>query len=248
MAVIYRDKQWHNASVMPSVTLVGVGRIGSEIGRGLDSGVLPGFTVSGRVRRTTPDAARQAALAAADIVVEAASPHVVPALAQAILPRGKTLVVVSVAGLWRASGLDRLGGRIVVPSGATLALDALKGIAFHQIRAVQARLCLPSAHAPRAFSDYRGTARDAAWRFPGYANNFAAAALALSLDDFPVEVRRDDTVEGPTVELSVETDTAMLSARLTHRPSADHPDVSRNIALSVLAALRGLDSPVRIGG
>jgi len=232
---------------MPAVTLVGLGRIGSEIARALDAGAVPGFALVGRVRRDTPDVVRKAALEAADVVVEAASPDVVPALARAVLPWGKTLIVASVSGLWREPGLDQLGGRIVVPSGATLALDALKAFAFHHIRKMEARLSLPPAHAPDEVGNYRGTARDAALRFPGHANNFVAAALALGVDDFPVEVRRDDTVEGPTIELSVETDTAVLSARLTHRPSADHPEVSRNVALSMLAALRGLDGRVRIG-
>lgn len=233
---------------MSAVTLVGLGRIGTEIGRQLDAGAAPGLTVVDRVQRATPSAERAAALAAADIVVEAASPEVVPALARAVLPLGKTLVVTSVAGLWLAPGLDRLGGRIVIPSGATLALDALKGLALHEGRRMRACLRLPPAHAPGEVGDYSGTARDAAVRFPGHTNNFAAAAWALGVDDFPVEVRRDATVAGPTVELSVETDTAVLSARLTHRPSAAHPDVTRNIALSVLAVLRGLASPVQLGG
>jgi predicted dinucleotide-utilizing enzyme len=232
---------------MSAVTLIGLGRIGGEIARGFEAGAVPGAVLVGRVRRATPDAARGAALAAADIVVEAASPDVVPALAHVVLPQGKTLVVTSVAGLWRETGLDQLGGRIVVPSGATLALDALKGLALHGDRRMRACLRLPSAHAPGEVGNYTGTAREAAWRFPGHANNFAAAALALGIDDFPVEIRRDDTVAGPTVELSVETDAAVLSARLTHRPSAAHPEVARNIALSVLAALRGLASPVQVG-
>ncbi|HEX2891870.1 aspartate dehydrogenase domain-containing protein [Vineibacter terrae] len=232
---------------MPIVALVGLGRIGGVIADVLDAGTIPALTLAGRVRRATPEAARMAALDAADIVVEAAAADVVPELARAVLPRGKTLVVTSVSGLWREPGLDRLGGRIIVPSGATLALDALKALAFHDLRRVKACLRLPAIHAPGEVDDYRGTARDAARRFPGHANNFVAAALALGVDDFPVEVQRDETVEGPTVELDVETDTAVLSARLSHRASPDHPEVSRNIALSVLAALRGLASPLQVG-
>ncbi|TXL75430.1 DUF108 domain-containing protein [Vineibacter terrae] len=232
---------------MPIVALVGLGRIGGVIADALDAGTIPALTLAGRVRRATPEAARMAALDAADIVVEAAAADVVPGLARAVLPCGKTLVVTSVSGLWREPGLDRLGGRIIVPSGATLALDALKALAFHELRSVKACLSLPAIHAPGEVDDYRGTARDAARRFPGHANNFVAAALALGVDDYPVEVRRDETVEGPTVELDVETDTAVLSARLSHRPSPDHPEVSRNIALSVLAALRGLESPLQVG-
>lgn len=232
---------------MPTVTLVGLGRIGSEIAQALEAGTIPSLTLTGRIRRGTPAAVRTAALDAADIVVEAAAASVVPDLAHSVLPQGKTLVVTSVSGLWLEPGLDRLGGRIIVPSGATLALDALKAFALHDHRRLKACLRLPPVHAPGEVGDYQGTARDAARRFPAHANNFVAAALALGVDDFPVEVRRDDTVDGPTVELSVETDTALLSARLMHRPSTDHPEVSRNIALSVLAALRGLCSSVQVG-
>jgi aspartate dehydrogenase len=232
---------------MPAVCLVGVGRIGGEIARALDAGVVPGLSVTGRIRRATPAAARNAALAAADIVVEAATPDIVPELAHAVLPAGRTLVVTSVAGLWREAGLDRLGGRLVVPSGATLALDALKAFALHDTRTVAVRLRLPPAHAPDEVDAYRGTAREAARLFPGHANNFVAAALALGMDDIAVEVVRDAAVAGPTVELSAETDTATLSARLTHRPSPAHPEVARNIALGVLASLRDLVGHVRVG-
>ncbi len=232
---------------MPTVTLVGLGRIGSTIAQALDAGTIPSLAMVGRIRRSTPEPDRHAALAVADIVVEAAAAAVVPDLARSVLPQGKTLVVISVSGLWLEPGLDRLGGRIIVPSGATLALDALKALALHDLRGVSACLRLPSVHAPGEVDDYRGTARDAARRFPGHANNFVATALALGVDDFPVEVRRDNAVEGPTVEVSVETDTAVLSARLSHRPSPAHPEVSRNIALSVLAALRDLGSAVRVG-
>ncbi|HJQ57375.1 MAG TPA: aspartate dehydrogenase domain-containing protein [Vineibacter sp.] len=232
---------------MSAVTLMGLGRIGGVVAHALETGAVPGLTLTGRVRRATPEAERRAALEAADIVVEAAMPDVVPGLAQAVLPRGKTLVVTSVAGLWLVPNFDRLGGRVVVPSGATLALDALKALALHGEPQLRARLLLPVSHATGEVGDFQGMAREAAKRFPAHVNNFVAAALALGLDDFPVEIRRDASVEGPVVELSAETATATLSARLAHRPSAAHPEVSRNIALSVLAALRGLVQPVRIG-
>ncbi len=225
---------------MNRIALIGRGRVGREIAAGLEAGAVPDLhlvAVLGRGDALAPAVER------ADIVVEAACADIVPSLARLVLPRGRTLVVTSSVGLWHPDMPAIPPGRVLVPSGATLALDALRGLARHRILRAQVTLHLPPGQLP----DYQGTARGAAALFPAHANNLVAATLALGVSDLDVAVVNDAAVRGPMVEILVETDTAQLRASLEHFASAAHPEVSRNVALSVVAALRALTSPLVVG-
>ncbi|MBM3569888.1 MAG: DUF108 domain-containing protein [Alphaproteobacteria bacterium] len=229
---------------MQSVALIGRGRIGGEIAAALRAGRVPGLdliAVLGRSDDPVP------AITRATIVVEAASAAVVPALARLALPAGKTLVVTSAAGLWHETMPPIPPGRVVVPSGATLGLDALKAMARQEIRSARVVMRLPPDHAPGEVGAFRGGPRQAARRFPGHANNLVATALALGREVFEVEMLIDPAVPGPLIEVEALSDTAHLRASLGHFPAPGHPEVSRNIALSVLAALESLVAPLRIG-
>lgn len=224
---------------MDSVVLIGRGRVGREIAARLAGGDVPDLRLAAVLGRGDP----LDAIERADIVVEAARADIVPGLARVVLPRGRTLVVTSAAGLWHPDMPAIAPGRVLAPSGATLALDALKALAQHEIRTAEVILHLPPGQLP----DYCGKVREAAVRFPGHANNLVAAALAIGRDDLDVRVLNDPQVRGPMVEIRVETDTAQLRASLEHFASPAHPEVSRNVALSVVAALRSLTSPLIVG-
>jgi len=130
---------------MLKVGIVGVGTIGSEICRAIDSGVvqarLVGITdidpVTARtlaesLKRAVPVMALADLIDASDLVVEAVSKGAAAAIIRETLASSKDIMVMSVGGLLdcldEALNLaKRQGGRIYVPSGAIAGLDAIKG-------------------------------------------------------------------------------------------------------------------------
>jgi aspartate dehydrogenase len=136
-----------------TVGVVGLGVIGRQVCRALDTG-LPGLRLAGAAARTQATAqAFLASLAApvpllslddlvavSEVVVEASSQAHLQEIAPRALGAGRDLVVLSCGALlgrddWIALA-ERHGGRILVPSGAIGGLDAVKGGAVGAITAV----------------------------------------------------------------------------------------------------------------
>ena len=225
-----------------AVAIVGRGAIGAHVAKLIEAD--PDFRITGvHGRGFSPEAV----IDGADIVVEAAAPDVVKLLAPSVLAAGKIFVPVSVAGLFLSPELleDRTG-RIVVPSGATGALDALGALAGETIIHAHVRLRLPGWAAPHGLP-FVGPLTRAVELFPTHCNNMAATALALGRRELDVELVLDETVAGPTIDLDVRSPTMLVACRVEHRRTPDHPDPSRNIALSVAAALRRLVRPLTVG-
>jgi aspartate dehydrogenase len=225
-----------------AVAIVGRGAVGAHIAKLIEGdGDFRLVAVHGR------GFSPKAVVEGADIVVEAASPDVVKLLAPPVLAAGRILVPVSVAGLFLSPELlDNRTGRIVVPSGATGALDALGALAGETIIHAHVRLRLPGWAAPHGLP-FVGPLTRAVELFPTHCNNMAATALALGRRDLEVELVLDETVAGPTIDLDVRSPTMLVACRIEHRCTPDHPDPSRNIALSVAAALRRLVRPLAVG-
>jgi aspartate dehydrogenase len=139
-------------TVVRTVAIAGLGAIGLDLARRLDSGV-DGLRLTAVAARDPAKAraalARFAAppaivpiadLAAADIVVEAAPAAVFEQVATAAIAAGRILVPSSVGALLPRMHLvdqaRRSGARILVPTGALLGLDALRAAAEGQIASV----------------------------------------------------------------------------------------------------------------
>ena len=77
-----------------------------------------------------------------------------------------------------------------------------------------------------------------------------AAALSLvgiGPERTRVEIWADPGVERNTHRIEVEADLARLEMTIENVPSAENPRTGRITALSVIATLRGLVSPIRLG-
>jgi len=95
---------------------------------------------------------------------------------------------------------------------------------------------------------FDGTAREAAAGFPANLNVAAALGLAgLGPDRTHVEIWADPGVTRNTHEISVKSDSADFSMKIENIPSDGNPRTGKITALSVVAALRKLASPIRIG-
>ncbi len=263
------------------VAIGGFGAIGKVVARRLDQGI-DGLTLTAIAARKVPRA--EAAMAGfarkvpvvplaqlwehADIVVECAPAAVLRDLAEPALAHGRTILVLSCGALF--DNLDlvdlarRQGGRILVPTGALLGLDAVVAAAEGGITSVnmitrkppRGLLGAPYLKAngiditglTRPKRVFFGTAREAARGFPANVNVAAALALAgIGPDRTNVEIWADPNVTRNTHRIEVESEAARLSMQVENVPSAENPRTGRLTALSVIAALKKLSSPLAIG-
>jgi aspartate dehydrogenase len=155
------------------------------------------------------------------------------------------------------------GGRIMVPTGALIGLDAVAAAAEGEIRSVRMTTRKPPnglAGAPHLVANnisvdglnaaklvFSGTAREAAKGFPANVNVVAALSLAgIGPDRTTIEIWADPAVERNCHSIEVDADSARFSMTIENVPS-ENPKTGRIVALSVLAALRKLNAPLRVG-
>jgi aspartate dehydrogenase len=94
---------------------------------------------------------------------------------------------------------------------------------------------------------FSGTAREAAAGFPANVNVAAALALAgIGPDRTMAEIWADPSVDRNCHIVEVDSDSARFTVSIENIPS-DNPRTGRITALSVLASLRKLRSPLRVG-
>jgi aspartate dehydrogenase len=203
----------------------------------------------------------------ADIVVECAPGKLVRSIVAPFVANGKTAVVVSVGALLDNEDLIELarqnGGQIVVPTGALIGLDAMTAAAvgtIHSVRMVTRKPPLGLAGAPYIVEHnidieglteplriFEGSAREAAKGFPANLNVAVALSLAgLGPDRTTLEIWADPTVTRNTHRVEVEADSARFSMSIENIPS-ENPKTGLITALSVIACLRKLRAPLRVG-
>jgi aspartate dehydrogenase len=205
----------------------------------------------------------------ADLVVECAPAAHLRDLAEPTLANGRTLVTLSCGALLDNFDLvdlaRRQGGRILVPTGALLALDAVQAAALDGgISRVQMITRKPPSGlegAPHLVENqirvtdlteaklvFSGTAREAARGFPANVNVAAALAMAgLGPDRTMIDIWADPAVDRNIHRIEVEADAARFSFQIENVPSLENPKTGRMTPLSVIALLRKLTSPLAIG-
>lgn len=203
----------------------------------------------------------------ADIAVECAPAAVLEDICRPMLEAGKSVVVLSVGALLPRPELVELakakGGTIIAPTGALIGLDAVAAAAEGDIRSVRMTTRKPPAGlkgAPyleangisvdgltepkRVFS---GTAREAAAGFPANVNVAAALSLAgIGPDRTTIDIWADPGVTRNCHSIAVDADSATFTMAIENVPS-DNPKTGKIVALSVLAALRKMGAPLRVG-
>ena len=157
------------------------------------------------------------------------------------------------------------GARIVVPTGALLGLDAVRAAAEGRVESVTHRD--PQAAAGLEGAPYlvahgidvlrpegsrsvcsEGNAMDAAAGFPANVNVAAALALAgIGPMRTQVEIWADPGVDRNIHTIRVEAEAARFTMTIENVPSAENPRTGQMTALSMLACLRGLVNPLKVG-
>jgi aspartate dehydrogenase len=207
-------------------------------------------------------------LADADIVVEATPAALFERIALPAIEGGRIFVPASVGALLPRMHLVRramqTGARIVVPTGALLGLDAVRAAAEGPIQSVSIETRKPPAGlvgAPYLVKHgidvlelsaplrvFVGNAFDAAAGFPANVNVAAALALAgIGPTRTQVEIWADPFVTRNTHTIRVEAEAARFTMTIENVPTDDNPRTGKLTSLSMLACLRGLVSPLKVG-
>lgn len=263
------------------VGIGGLGTIGLAVARALDDGIdgLRLAAVSARdrdratarlaaFRRPVPVVGLADLAETADIVIECAPAAVFDEIADAAVAAGRIFMPLSVGVLLRRMDLvDRAaasGGRIIVPTGALLGLDAVRAAAEGEIHAVTMVTRKPprglkgAPHVEKLGLDldaiteptrvFDGPARAAAAGFPANINVAVALSLAgIGPDRTMVEIWADPTVTRNSHRIRVEAEAARFEMTIEGVPAPDNPATGRLTPLSVIACLRGLVGPLRVG-
>ena len=258
------------------VAIAGYGAIGRTIGAALLAGI-PGMTLAAIGVRNpggTPPPAPGVAVVAvqalpplADIIVECAPAAALPEIAAAALRAGRTLVVLSCGALLRHPELVALarahGGRILVPTGALLGLDAVIAAAegvIHSVRMITRKPPGGLEGAPHLVRNgivvsgltapllvFSGSARDAAIGFPANVNVAAALAMAgIGPDRTTIDIWADPGVTRNIHRIELDSDSARMELQIENIPS-DNPKTGRITAQSVIALLRKMRAPLALG-
>ena len=261
--------------------IAGLGAIGRTVARRLARGDVPGVTLACAASRDLAKAGAfldEAGISCplvpldafpdhADIAVECAPAEALEAICTPMLTAGRAVLVLSAGALLPRPHLvdlaRRHGGRIVVPTGGLLALDAVTAAAegvIHSVRMTTRKPPRGLAGAPYLIREgisvdgleeakrvFAGTAREAAAGFPENVNVAAALSLAgIGPDRTMIEIWADPAAVRNCHFIEVEAEAASFSFTIENVPS-ENPKTGRIVALSVIATLRKLHSPLRVG-
>ena len=265
-----------------TVAVAGLGTVGFEVAQRIDRGEIEGLTLAAvsardhmRARermagfRTPVEVAVAGELAGrADIVVECAPAAVFREIAEPVVRAGRVLVAISVGALLDHADLVETaratGAQIVVPSGAVMGLDAVRGAAESGIESVtmitrkppkglrgapylvEHGIGVDGLEAP--LKVFEGSAREGARGFPANVNVAAALGLAgAGPDRTRLEIWADPGVTRNTHEIRLEAQTVRFHLRIENVPSRENPRTGRSVAPSVVAALRRFVAPLVVG-
>ncbi|MHC4050628.1 aspartate dehydrogenase [Bradyrhizobium sp. 25ACV] len=268
------------ASSALRVAIAGLGSIGTKIAAALDQGI-EGLALSavavrdpakhqtfiGGLRHPPKILPIDQLGEVADIVVECAPSSQLRAIVEPAVKRGKAAVVVSVGGLLDNFDLVDLaranGGRIIVPTGALIGLDAVNAAAIGTIHSVkmvtrkpidglkgapfivQNKIDIDNLREPLKL--FEGSAREAAKGFPANVNVAVALSLAgIGPDRTEIQVWADPTVTRNVHRIEVEADSARFSMSIENIPS-ENPKTGLITALSVIALLRKQRATLCVG-
>ncbi len=203
----------------------------------------------------------------ADLALECAPAAILGDICLPMLNAGKRVMVLSASALLPRPDLADVarakGGQIIVPTGALLGLDAVSAAAEGRIESVQMITRKPPnglAGAPHLVKNgisvdglneaklvFSGSARDAAAGFPANVNVVAALALAgIGPDRTMIDIYADPTKTRNCHVIEVDADSASFTLSIENVPS-DNPKTGRIVAHSVIATLRKLAAPLRVG-
>jgi len=264
------------------IGIVGCGVIGSALaehaGKSLtkiiaeiilcDSDIRKAEVLAEKIQNAVVANSAEETLKKADLIIEAASPQVVPDLVKAALGQGKDVMVMSIGGFIGNEGLlaeaREKNIRLILPSGAVAGIDALKSAGLAGIESVT----LTTRKPPRSVKGapylsekgidvetitdetviFEGSALDAIKGFPKNINVSALLSLAgIGAENTRVKIVVSGEYTKNTHEIEVKSKAGTLTTRAENVPSPGNPGTSYLAVLAAIASLEGYFDTVRIG-
>jgi aspartate dehydrogenase len=265
------------------IGLVGCGAIGTEIAKAIDCGEIDANLVAvcdhnpataialiDGLRAKPIKAKLEELVSLSDLVVEAASQKAVPAIAIAVLEKGKSLMIMSVGALADQELYRKLknlakehDSRVYIPSGAISGLDGLKSASIGTIR----KVTLTTTKNPKGLEGapyileknidlgalteatviFEGTAAEAVKGFPANVNVAATICLAAREGEVRVKIIADPKIQVNRHEIVAEGDFGQIYTKVENVPFPRNPKTSYLAALSAIATLRSIVEPLKIG-
>lgn len=194
----------------------------------------------------------------AELVVECASQRAVGECALEVLGARKNLMVMSVGALADDKLFEKLKSaaarnnvKMYLPSGAIGALDAVNSANMGRLKEVSLATRKPPASLGLSVGKetivFEGFAREAVEKFPQNINVAATLSIAgIGFDRTKVRIVADPGVKRNVHEIRASGDFGQLSFRVENLPSKN-PKTSLLAALSAIACLKKISSPVQIG-
>lgn len=203
-----------------------------------------------------------------DVVVECVPTAAFLSIAEPTLKAGRTLLTVSAAAILAHPEIVALAkahnAQIILATGALLGLDAVRAAAqgtIHSVTMVTRKPPMSLKGAPHLVNNkieidnltaplkvFEGTAREGAKAFPANVNVAAALGLAgVGPDRTQLQIWADPTLARNTHTIKVDADSARFEMTIENVPSPEKPGTGKITALSVIAALRALRAPLKVG-
>lgn len=202
-----------------------------------------------------------------DLVVEAAGQAALRDNAAPLLRSGCDLMIISTGALADAAFRRKVrilaedaGRRIIIPSGALAGFDGLSSLRQAGLESVtyrsskppsawkgteaESRIDLDRIEQPACF--FRGSAGDAALRFPKNANLAATVALAgLGFDATQVELIADPTLSVNVGRVIAVSTSGSMDLTVSGLSMPDNPKTSSITAMSIISAIDRQTAPFR---
>lgn len=195
-----------------------------------------------------------------DLVVEGASQEAVKQYGMEVIAKRKSLLVMSVGAFTDEKLLERMvdaaekkGVKIYVPSGAIGGLDAIASASIGGIYDVSLTTTKPPANLGlkdigEKLIVYQGKAGEAVKLYPANINVSAALSLAgVGFGDTKVKIVADPRASENIHEIDARGRFGKFYIRVENVPSPDNPRTSYLAALSAIALLRRIASPLEVG-
>ena len=203
-----------------------------------------------------------------DIIIDCAPKEAFRQIASKCINKKKTLITVSGSGLLDNLDLEALAKKnetqIILATGAILGLDALRAASESKINEVKMITRKPPnalLSAPYVIDNninlenlsepkliFKGSALEGAKAFPANVNVAAAVGLAgIGADKTKLEIWADPSLDRNTHKVEVDADSAIFQMSIQNVQTPENPGTGKITGLSVVACLRGLMSPFKIG-
>jgi len=248
------------------VALGGLGAVGLPTAKWLDKGVAGLELVA--ISAGNKDRARNRV----SMFNVPPPPECFAEIAESVLSKGRILIPLSVTSLLPRPDLIDLardnGGRIIVPSGAMVGLDAVRAASYGVIHSV-VMIVMKTNKPPKSLRTakfvvdqgidldglteakclFKGSVAEAAPLFPANVNITVALAFAgIGPDRTEYQIWADPAVDRNCHTLIVDADSVHFEISIAGVPTQETPGTGMLTALSVMSTLEGLVSPFRVGG